>query len=172
MLVSGLPGSGKTTLAKGLADALEFTLVSKDYIKEALFDALASRPGDLTVSRDVGAAAMEVLWAVAAHAREVVLEANFRPHSAYERTKLAGLEANLVEVFCECSREEARRRFESRASRGAHPAHPLTVLSSSLMDEYDGPVGIGPVIRVSTMEPVDLVAVAGRVRASLAAQRR
>ena len=36
VLVNGLPGAGKTTLATALAGALPATLVSKDAIKEAL----------------------------------------------------------------------------------------------------------------------------------------
>jgi hypothetical protein len=107
---------------------------------------------------------MEVLWAVAAHSPDVILEANFRPHSAHERKKIEGLYANVVELFCDCPREEAARRFASRAKRGVHPAHPLTELSSSLMDEYDGPVGIGCVIRVDTTAAVDLPSVVNQVQ--------
>jgi predicted kinase len=166
-----MPGSGKTTIATALAEALEFSLVSKDYIKETLFDALEGPPNDLMFSRQVGGAAMEVLWAVAAHARDIVLEANFRQHSAYEREKLEALDAHIVEVFCECSREEAAGRFASRATRGVHPAHPLTELSTSLMDECDGPVGIGQVIRVNTMEAVDLLSVANHVRVAFSAAK-
>jgi predicted kinase len=168
VLVTGMPGSGKTTLASALADALGFSLLSKDYLKETLYDALAGAPNDLAFSRHVGGAAMAVLWAVAAHSREVVLEANFRPHSDYERAKLQTLGANIVEVFCECSREEAARRFASRSQRGTHPVHPLTELSATLMDEYDGPVGVGHVLRVSTMEAVDVPSVVAQVNAAFA----
>jgi hypothetical protein len=118
----------------------------------------------LTFSRQIGGAAMEVMWAVAGRSRDIVLEANFRRYSGYERKRLAGLNASIVEVFCECLREEAARRFARRAKVGVHPAHPLTELSASLMDECDGPVGIGYVIRVNTMEPVDLPSVANAVR--------
>ena len=38
VVVSGPPGSGKSTLARGLAPELGLPLLSKDRIKEALFD--------------------------------------------------------------------------------------------------------------------------------------
>src|SRR4051812_24933063 len=40
VLVSGAPGAGKTTLARPLAAALGFALLSKDHIKETLRDAM------------------------------------------------------------------------------------------------------------------------------------
>jgi AAA domain-containing protein len=77
VIVSGAPGSGKTTLAVPLAEALGFPLLAKDHIKEALFDALGATPGDLAVSRRiVGGAAMEVIWTLAARVARAVLEAN------------------------------------------------------------------------------------------------
>jgi ribosomal-protein-alanine N-acetyltransferase len=42
VVVAGSPGSGKTTLAKGIAVELGIPLISKDTIKEALFDALGT----------------------------------------------------------------------------------------------------------------------------------
>lgn len=79
VFVSGAPGAGKTTLAVPLAAELGFALVSKDRIKETLHDALGAPPPDLAWSRRLGAAAMELLWALAADAPAVVVEANFRP---------------------------------------------------------------------------------------------
>jgi hypothetical protein len=39
---------------------------------------------------------------VSADAPAVVIEANFRPYSDYERAKLSGLAAQPVEVHCVC----------------------------------------------------------------------
>jgi predicted kinase len=38
IIVSGLPATGKTTLSKGIAESLKLPLLSKDEIKEILFD--------------------------------------------------------------------------------------------------------------------------------------
>ena len=42
VLVSGLPGSGKSTVAAPLAQALGLPLLARDDIKESLWDALAT----------------------------------------------------------------------------------------------------------------------------------
>jgi len=84
LLVSGPPGAGKTTLARPLAGALGFAFISKDYIKETLFDVLGGTAGNLAYSKTIGGCAMELLWVLAENCLNVVLEANFRYRSAYE----------------------------------------------------------------------------------------
>jgi len=155
ILVSGAPGAGKTTVAQPLAEALGFALLSKDQIKEALFDALEGRADDLAESRKFSDAAMEVMWALATQCPQVVLEANFRPHSAHERERIESLRGQIIEVYCCCPPEELARRFADRAvSPIHHPAHALKSLSPELLSEYDGPVGIGTVISIDTTRPV------------------
>jgi len=66
VFVSGAPGAGKTSLAVPLAAELGFALVCKDKLKETLHDALGAAAPDLAWSRKLGAAAMELLWALAA----------------------------------------------------------------------------------------------------------
>jgi hypothetical protein len=79
--VSGAPGSGKTSLAVPLAAELGYALLSKDRIKETLYDALGAPAPDRAWSRMLGGAAMELLWALAADAPAAVIEANFRSYS-------------------------------------------------------------------------------------------
>jgi predicted kinase len=45
ILVNGLPGSGKTTLANGLERLLDAPLIAKDAIKEAVADVIPAAPG-------------------------------------------------------------------------------------------------------------------------------
>jgi len=162
VLVSGAPAAGKTTLARALAPLLAMSLIAKDDIKEALFDALGGPPGDLAWSRKVGGAAMETLWRLAERSAGAVLEANFRPHSAYERGRLEHLAAEIVEVNCWCPPEVLLRRFHERA-KTAHPAHVLTDLSPEMVAEFDRPVAFGSVLQVDTSRPVDVPAIAAEV---------
>src|SRR5215212_3203768 len=122
VLVSGAPAAGKTSIAVPLAKLLGLPLIAKDDIKETLFDGLSGPAGDLAWSREIGSAAMDVLWRLAECAPSAVLEANFRPHSEYERDRIARLDARIIEVYCHCPSEVLRQRFRDRA-RTAHPAH-------------------------------------------------
>lgn len=160
--MSGAPGAGKTTLARPLAAALGFTLLSKDHIKETLHDALSGPAGDLPWSRKLGGASMELLWALAQRSPQVVLEANFRPHSSYERDRLRQLPGALVEVYCHCAPAICARRYAQRAPQG-HPVHVVKELSPDVLAEFDGPMGLGNVIDVDTTQPVDIHALATTV---------
>jgi predicted kinase len=159
--VSGAPGSGKTSLAVPLAAELGYALLTKDRIKETLHDALGAPEPDRTWSRKLGAAAMELLWALTADAPAVVIEANFRPYSEYERAKLSGLAARPVEVHCACPPGLAINRYNARVT---HPVHVVTRLGMEAMAEYDRPVGIGTLVTVDTTVPVNVNAVAAAVR--------
>jgi hypothetical protein len=144
-------------------------LIGKDYLKEAIWDALDATPGDLAWSRRTGGAAMEVLWAIAERAERFVLEANFRPHSAYELQRLERLGGRSVEVYCECPPEIAVSRYAARAaSPGHHDAHVGRTLSLADVHEFDRPLSRGSVVRVDTTATVDLADVVTRVKAALA----
>jgi len=160
--VSGAPGSGKTSLAVPLAAELGYPLLAKDRIKETLHDAFGAPESDLAWSRRLGGAAMELLWALAADAPAVVIEANFRPYREYERAKLSALAARPVEVYCACPPALAVERYNARVD---HPVHAVTTLPLAAMAEYDRPVGIGTLVTVDTTVPVDVRAVAAAVRA-------
>ena len=167
VLVSGPPGSGKTTLARPLAERLGFALLSKDDIKESLYTAMRGAPGDVEFSRSIGSAAMEVLWSLAPHCPAVVLEANFRTKSDYEREKVAGLLASgsqIVEVYCRLPREEASRRFAERALEARHhPAHALAEMPPERMAEYEEPFALSSVIEVDTQKAVDVAELVARI---------
>jgi hypothetical protein len=161
--VSGKLGAGKTSLAVPLAAELRYSLVIKDLVKETLHHALHV-PGEGAIDRDwslrLGAASFELLFALAAHAGDMVIEANFHPHSDLERDKLRGLGGSVVEVHCACPAEVAVARYNAR------PRHEIHTKEMTLtdMERYDRPVGVGSLITVDTTAPVDIAAVAAEVR--------
>jgi predicted kinase len=166
VIVSGAPGSGKTTLAVPLAAALRFPLLSKDVIKEQLYDTLGRGDGDdpWAWSRRLGAASMELMWTLAGHFPQVVLEANFRPHNTYERERITHLGERVVEVHCTCPIELAAERYAARARTDRHhPVHLLHELTDELAAEFDQPVGIGTVIPADTTSEVDVTSLARQI---------
>jgi predicted kinase len=166
--VSGAPGSGKSTLAGPLAAQLGFALLGKDIIKETLHSVLGPPDLDRARSRELGAASMELLWALAARSPQVLIEANFRPHSDYERNKLTGLGGIQVEVHCACPPELAVARYNARPR---HPVHVQTNITLDYLAEWEGPVGAGALVTVDTTAPVDVAGLAAQVRSLLLSRR-
>src|ERR1700733_9822460 len=132
--VSGRLGAGKSTLAAPLAAELGYSLVTKDLIKETLHDALyvpADGEVDRAWSRRLGGASMELLFTLAARAGDMVIEANFQPHSQLELDKLRGLGDRIVEAHCACPAEVAVARYNARRR---HEVHWLKTATLAAMD--------------------------------------
>jgi len=160
VLVTGPPGTGKTTLAGPLAIALGLTLIGKDPIKEALMEALGS-PREVEDSRRLGSAAVTAMLAVASTSYGAVLESTFYPQTI---DALRAFPGRFVEVRCSCPRDVALDRYRRRAT-ARHVGH----LDSLRTDDelWDplllDPLGLGPVITVDTTVPTDVAAVAAEV---------
>jgi predicted kinase len=116
VVVSGLPGAGKSTLAADLARRLRLPLLAMDPVKETLWDELGG--GDVEHSRALGRAANEVVLSVAASAPATVLDSFWRHEWAVDQLK--ALPGEFVEVFCDCPADQARERYRERHR---HPAH-------------------------------------------------
>jgi predicted kinase len=158
VVVSGPPGSGKTTLASELAIALGLPLISKDAIKEALLSELAV--ADSAASQQFGRVSMAVLFRLAADSSVgAVIEANFRRSKSVR--EISGLPGTVIEVHCRCSRAVALDRYRSRQS-SRHPGHFDAARSDAELWDADmvGPLAGGwPVFEVDTDRPVDVPAV-------------
>lgn len=121
VVVTGPPAAGKTTIARALAARLRLPLISKDTIKEALFDGLGS--GDLAWSQRLGTGTYLAMLALAedsvAAGASLVLEANFVRGSEVE-TRLAAMPARFLQIHCSAPLEVLLARY---GARERHPGH-------------------------------------------------
>lgn len=158
VVVSGLPGAGKSSLARRLRDALGLALFSLDIVKEAVVDGL-------------GPAAPQDRFAIRLAAREATVrlaEDNprgclvdiwinpVRDDSGFADA-MRGIDgARFAEVVCRVPAELALERY---AQRRRHPAH--LPLDQGIMGRVleaaplIGPLGLGPHLDVDTSTPLD-----------------
>ena len=170
VVVTGLPGSGKSTVGAAIGEALALSLLDKDEILEALFHALGV--GDAQWRRQLSRAADQVLQRLALHSHGAVIASWWRhPLSQRESgtsiTWLHSLPGELIEVHCECSPAIAVERFFARKRHAGHlddlksKAEELAKFAEAAAN---GPLGIGRVLQVSTEQPLDLEAILSAVR--------
>ena len=170
VIVSGLPGSGKTTLARRLAPALGLQLIDKDDILERLFEQKGtgdaawrralSRESDAVLQREASAspgAVVSSMWHVTGMAAD----------SGTPTQWLLELSRRVVTVHCVCSPEIAVTRFTRRTRHAGHLDAARTfadVLSGLRSQAALGALEIGPRVDVDTTGAPDIERVAGEIR--------
>ena len=128
-MITGSPGSGKTTLAAALQRELHYPLLRRDTLKEVLLDHLGD--ADRPASRRLGAASWSLLWEMLWEMLEqlagrvpVIVESNFS--RGRDETNLAPRLAlsSPVMLHCETDPETLRARVaERKGSTDRHPGH-------------------------------------------------
>lgn len=172
ILVGGLPGTGKSTLARGLGDALGATVLRSDVIRKELAGMApwvsgASEFGTgLYTPEQLERTYVELLDRAGRElslGRTVVVDASFIDASERDIARRAAehAAADLVELRCALPAAEAHRRIEARAGNDDDPsdADPLVAARMAVI-EHPWPESVA----ISTAgQPADAV------RAALAA---
>ena len=126
VIVNGAPASGKTTLARRLANALRLPLLERDGLKEVLADHLEVT--DLAQSEALTRAAVGVFYSLADELLQarvgMVLDQAYRRGQAEEQLRPLLAACQTVMVHCVVPPEENVRRYIARFERGERrPVH-------------------------------------------------
>ncbi len=156
VVVTGVPGAGKTTLGSALAGALRAPFLSLDAIKESLY-------GDGAENRDPHelrlAAEAELAVQLYAAERTVVVDIWVAPQRDTDRiaTLLRRQSKNITELLCRVPADVAVARYVRRQRSGPHrPADEPTLQRIRAAVDHLEPMGIGDCLEIDTSRPVNL----------------
>jgi adenylylsulfate kinase-like enzyme len=162
LIFSGIPASGKSTVARSLSKALAVEMLDKDEILEALFEEKGI--GDAEWRSSLSRAADEILRERALQLTSSVLVSWWRHPDSTSNSGtpvewLSYLPGVLIEVYCSCAPSIAAARFKSRVRHRGH----LDQFKSqaNLLTEFQqhatlGPLRIGQLIEVNSESSVEL----------------
>jgi cytidylate kinase len=173
VVISGIPGCGKSTIGLALANRLDSPHLNKDDFLDSILDGIEC-PNEETRHR-LSRAADQAFERAARSCAMAVLDSFWR-HPAADITSgtpskwLVAPEIHAVEVFCNCPPELAATRFLGRLRHKGHldPAwshESLVAQSRELLRAL--PLGVGTLIEVDTTDSVDADLLARRVRIAL-----
>lgn len=180
LIVTGPAGAGKSTLARRLAEALDLPLVTKDGIKEILFNTLSWR--DREWSKKLGHASVELLFHfVESHleaGKSLIVETAFIP--AFHTPRFLALRDKYafepIQVYCTAAAEVLFERFRKRAeSEERHPGHVdhLATYEQFVQASREGKYGVlgigGSLLKIDAtdFEKIDYDGLVEAIRATL-----
>lgn len=128
IIVTGPPSSGKTTLAKSIAQKFKLPLITKDSLKEILFDTVGWK--DRKWSQKLGSASFAIIHHILdilmATGQSIIIEGNFKTEfeSQYLKPRLKQFDYKAVQIMCQCDGKILFDRFKQRSESGErHPGH-------------------------------------------------
>jgi predicted kinase len=171
LLVNGVPASGKSTVARALAEATGWPLLALDTVKEAFFTHLGT--GDRAYNRKLGRASYDAIFAAVGDFPDgvtVIVDAwfGFQPdeilHANLARAKIT----RVAELWCHApplvigARYQARLGQRSAGHLGAEYVPELIALAGKAKS-----LGAFPVFEIDTTTPLGVDSAVAFARGAL-----
>ncbi len=150
VVIFGLMGAGKTTLALALGQAREWPVIESDRVRKALAGLAPGARAPLAFGQGIYAGEFsartygEMRRLAAAHlaaGRSVILDGSFKRAGERERVRLLAREhrAPARFVYCACPPEEARRRLGIRLTDPQAVSNGRAELFAAQAGDFDPP---------------------------------
>ena len=141
VLVGGLPGTGKSTLAAGLGDHLGAVVLRTDEVRQRLAVAHPQDAAERYRPESVAAVYREVLdeaRRLLALGEHVVLDATWADEAERGRARDVAAEtaSELVELRCTVPRDQADDRIRQRAVAGDDPSEATPAVAAALAARF------------------------------------
>ncbi len=170
ILVNGVPASGKSSVARTIADRTGWPVLSLDTVKDPFLAELA--PVDRLQNRALGRAAYQSIFGMIANFppdATVIIDAwfGFQPPEVLEKGLLSAGITDAVEVWCHAAPAEIGARYAARVD-GRPAGHPGLDYVPELvaLARRARPLGAFPCIDVLTEGPLDPAPLLARIRAA------
>ena len=128
IIVAGPPCTGKTTLARKIAEQFHLPFINKDDIKESLFNSLGTKDREWSIKLGVSSYPL-LYYFVESNLKagySIVVESNFKPE--YDSEKFRNLiikyDITPLQIQCKTDGDILFARFKQRSeSDERHPGH-------------------------------------------------
>lgn len=148
VLVGGLPGTGKSTVAAALADTTGWSVLRSDEVRKDIAGlghgtAAIASPGEGLYGPDVTEATYDTLLRRARTALElgesVILDASWSaaPHRQAAREVAEATSSDLVELRCIVPLPVAEERIRNRLEAGGDPSDATPAVAAAMAERFD-----------------------------------
>jgi predicted kinase len=148
IVITGLPGTGKTTIAEELAKEIDAIVFSTDKIRKKIFQKPVYNEEDKKiVYNQLFLETNKYL----AKGKNVILDGTFYTKSLRQRAKEVGksLSNNVYFIYCETPEEILKKRIENRKDKYSDADYGVYLKMKKIFEEFEDDF-----IKIDTSNPV------------------